>query len=125
MARATVTVNQGKFYKWIIFCPGCECAHGMNKGWSFNGDYDRPTFKPSILVRGQHGTRPDGTGSEDDGTLVKTVCHSFVTDGRIQFLGDCTHDLKGQTVDLPDEFNNDFDTADYTEQAEALLNRVK
>jgi len=30
------------------------------------------------------------------------VCHSFVTDGRIQFLGDCTHTLAGQTVDLPD-----------------------
>ena len=26
----------------------------------------------------------------------------FVTDGKIQFLGDCTHALAGQTVDLPD-----------------------
>jgi hypothetical protein len=30
------------------------------------------------------------------------VCHSFVTDGRIQFLEDCTHELAGQTVDLPE-----------------------
>ena len=30
------------------------------------------------------------------------VCHSFVTNGRIQYLGDCTHKLAGQTVDLPD-----------------------
>jgi len=29
-------------------------------------------------------------------------CHSFVRDGRIEFLSDCTHALKGQTVDLPD-----------------------
>ncbi len=29
------------------------------------------------------------------------VCHTFVTDGRIQFLGDCTHVMAGQTVDLP------------------------
>lgn len=28
-------------------------------------------------------------------------CHSFVTDGRIQFLTDSWHSLKGQTVDLP------------------------
>ena len=28
-----------------------------------------------------------------------------VTDGRIQFLGDCTHDLAGQTVDLDDEID--------------------
>ncbi len=31
--------------------------------------------------------------------------HSFVVDGHIQFLGDCTHELAGQTVDIPD-----FDT---------------
>jgi hypothetical protein len=30
------------------------------------------------------------------------VCHSFVTDGKIQFLSDCTHALAGQTVALPD-----------------------
>lgn len=32
---------------------------------------------------------------------VKTVCHSFITDGQIQFLNDCTHPLAGQTVPLP------------------------
>lgn len=32
----------------------------------------------------------------------KHVCHSFVTDGKIQFLSDCTHDLAGQTVDMVD-----------------------
>lgn len=28
------------------------------------------------------------------------VCHSFVRDGRIEFLSDCTHALAGQTVEL-------------------------
>jgi hypothetical protein len=28
------------------------------------------------------------------------VCHSFVTDGKIQYLSDCTHAMAGQTVDL-------------------------
>ena len=32
--------------------------------------------------------------------FVCSVCHSFVTDGKIQFLGDCTHELAGQTVEL-------------------------
>lgn len=32
---------------------------------------------------------------------VAKVCHSFVREGRIQFLGDCTHRLAGHTVDLP------------------------
>ena len=75
--------------KVLIFCPGCECAHGYDSRWQFNGDLNRPTFTPSYVVR----------SSNDQGD---TVCHSFVTDGRIQFLGDCTHALAGQTVDLPD-----------------------
>ena len=29
------------------------------------------------------------------------VPRQFVVDGRIQFLGDCTHELAGQTVDIP------------------------
>jgi hypothetical protein len=40
------------------------------------------------------------TGQESE--FKCSVCHSFVTDGRIQFLGDCTHALAGQTVDLPE-----------------------
>lgn len=28
------------------------------------------------------------------------VCHSFVFDGEIRFLGDCTHALAGKTVPL-------------------------
>ncbi|MGC4033677.1 MAG: hypothetical protein QM754_18485 [Tepidisphaeraceae bacterium] len=27
-------------------------------------------------------------------------CHSFVRDGQIEFLGDCTHELAGKTVPL-------------------------
>lgn len=52
-----------------------------------------PTFRPSVLV---NGGRPNKT---------MPTCHSFVTDGMIKFLNDCTHDLAGQTValgELPD-----------------------
>lgn len=54
-----------------------------------------PTFTPSILVR------YDGADA-GQGAAPPAVCHSFVTNGRIQFLGDCTHALAGQTVDLPE-----------------------
>lgn len=73
----------------LIFCPGCECGHGYDARWQFNGDFEHPTFTPSYVVRSGNA-------------LGDTVCHSFVTDGKIQFLGDCTHALAGQTVDLPD-----------------------
>lgn len=29
-------------------------------------------------------------------------CHSFVTDGKIQFLSDCSHAKAGMTIDLPE-----------------------
>lgn len=81
-----------------FFCPGCQTHHGPvidgTLGWTWNGNVDRPTVQPSILV-----TWPKWDGEH---RLPDRVCHSFVTDGRIQFLADSTHALAGQTVDLPE-----------------------
>lgn len=33
---------------------------------------------------------------------VLEICHSFVTGGKIRYLNDCTHHLKGKTVELLD-----------------------
>lgn len=76
-----------------FWCPGCDRAHVVKTGpngpsWDYNGDPIRPTFNPSILVTLEYPTE-------------KHVCHSFVRDGQIQFLGDCTHALAGQTVPVP------------------------
>ena len=85
----------------MFWCPGCDGAHqvGIGEGegprWGYNGNPDAPTFTPSVLVR------YNGRDAGIDGA-PPAVCHSFVTDGRIQFLGDCTHALAGQTVELPD-----------------------
>lgn len=87
----------------LFWCPGCDGAHAVNVGpggWGFNGNDERPTFTPSVLVR------YDGADAGKDGA-PPAVCHSFVTNGQIQFLGDCTHALAGQTVPLPD-----FDAAE-------------
>ena len=71
-------------------CPGCGCMHAVNDRWQFNGNYDKPTFSPSVKVTHYH----DGQG--------RVVCHCFVRDGQIQYLSDCYHEMAGQTVDLPD-----------------------
>ena len=98
---------------WMHFyCPGCKSAHTVNVrpenspvAWGFNGNHDAPTFTPSILSRYR---RPKGYSNDNpapvgwQGEYVEDVCHTFVTDGRIQFLNDCTHELAGQTVDIPD-----------------------
>lgn len=102
------SVEGGRIMFW---CPGCDGAHQVGVGggdgprWGYNGNPDAPTFTPSILVR---GTQPI-TDDERDAIIaglpfkpVPTVCHSFVTDGKIQFLSDCTHALAGQTVEIPD-----------------------
>lgn len=82
-------------------CPGCNRNHTIQHGsdtgpnWTWNESLTEPTFSPSVLVSypgadaGVNGAPP-------------AVCHSFVNDGKIQFLGDCTHHLAGQTVPLPE-----------------------
>lgn len=85
----------------MFWCPGCDGAHMVRVGegsgprWGYNGNPDAPTFTPSVLVT-YNG--PDA----GQGGAPPAICHSFVTDGRIQFLSDCSHALAGQTVDLPD-----------------------
>lgn len=98
-----------------FFCPGCQSAHHVWIGraehpvWWFNGDGDKPTFTPSILLSSTYAEPPVTAENLDEWhrapwpqTKVKRVCHSFVTDGQIQFLSDCTHELAGKTVELPD-----------------------
>ena len=102
--------------KYIFFCPGCRCGHYFKTTppepqWTFNGDMEKPTVRASILVRGvvypSGGSFPTDEeharimGGEKMG-MTKTVCHSFVTDGMIQFMDDCTHELKGKIVPLED-----------------------
>ena len=77
----------------IFYCEGCKCDHGIwttqpnhrNATWQFNGDMDKPTVTPSLHM--------DTPGR---------VCHSFITNGNIQYLDDCCHALKGQTIELPE-----------------------
>lgn len=77
----------------VFFCPGCKCGHFIiskgPKAWNvIDADTSTPSITPSIL-----------TGHDN---FTKERCHSFITKGNIQFLDDCYHELKGQTVPLPD-----------------------
>lgn len=53
------------------------------KNWTWNGSTESPTLKPSVLL-----IRSDSR------------CHSFINNGQVQFLDDCSHDFKGKTLDL-------------------------
>jgi hypothetical protein len=98
-------LRNGEGGRLTFMCPGCKTRHtiavgeGPGQRWGWNGDTERPVFTPSVLVT------YDGCDAGKDGA-PPAVCHSFVgcngaQPGQIVFLGDCTHSLAGQTVDLP------------------------
>jgi hypothetical protein len=95
----------------LFMCPGCDHAHGIRvRGeehpvWGWNESFDAPTFTPSIRVTGVQPLSDEELDRVLKGEKIETIplcCHSFVTDGKIQFLGDCTHKLVGQVVDIPE-----------------------
>lgn len=84
---------------YSFWCPGCHTTHhittsGGNTLWTVTNPEGEPTVQPSILIR---LPLPLRKGSRE---LVNFVCHSFVRNGQIEFLGDCSHHLKGQVVPL-------------------------
>ncbi|MDX2015548.1 MAG: DUF6527 family protein [Myxococcaceae bacterium] len=86
---------EGERLGYMFWCPGCDEAHpfyvaGPNAKWTFNGDEERPTFAPSLLLQ----------RSKNDGTGRGPRCHLFLTDGVLQYLGDCEHALANQSVPL-------------------------
>ena len=95
-----LVVADGNHY--AFFCQACYSPHVIptgpgQQGWHFDGNLEQPTFSPSILVRS--GSAIDPTFRDEPGDPPR-VCHSFVRDGQIQYLGDCDHRLAGQTLPL-------------------------
>ena len=80
----------------VYWCPACNNAHviqiaGQVK-WDFDGNVEAPTFNPSVR---HQWVAPVGMEEHN------RTCHYFVKAGRIEYCGDCTHELAGQTVELP------------------------
>lgn len=81
--------------QYLYFCKGCGYEHAFalkSEGGhhEFNMDLDNPTVSPSLV--------------HDFSLDHKDRCHSFIKNGKIQYLNDCVHDLKGQTIELQ-EYN--------------------
>lgn len=101
---------KNKKHEYMFYCEGCKENHFFNSSWTFNGDFVKPTVTPSILVSSGHYA-PEYKGdtcwctynAEHPDELAPFRCyrcHSYVTNGKIQYLSDCTHELAGKTVDL-------------------------
>lgn len=94
-----VANNFGEIQGYGFHCPGCKHRHLIytkeqspgGAKWIFNGDLEKPNFTPSIFVN-----------PKNHECYVPELhsCHSFIRDGKIQFLNDCTHESAGQTIEL-------------------------
>lgn len=97
-----------------FWCPACDESHVIRVAggdpWTWNGDVERPTIQPSVKCE-HYKLSAEGEAMIDRGEKVPPgerypgsdyCCHSVITDGQIQFCGDCTHPLANQTVPLPD-----------------------
>jgi hypothetical protein len=77
--------------QYLYFCMGCGYEHAFalksdGGNHEFNMDLDKPTVSPSLLNDWTPGRK----------------CHSFIKNGMIEYLNDCWHELRGQTVELPE-----------------------
>lgn len=104
---AKVHLSEDAVGSVFIHCPGCRSCHSLatkkpnNCGamWTWNESIESPTFSPSLNVSWHyHGS---------DGVRKDFRCHSFIRDGKIEFLTDSTHRLAGMTVELPDWDDDD------------------
>ena len=87
-------INEGqKFYhdQNEYMCLGCRHTHAFalkSEGGhhEFNMDLENPTVTPSLLQNFSGDSK---------------LCHSYITNGNINYLSDCQHDLAGKEVELP------------------------
>ena len=124
MGLLSPILRNGSDNRLTWWCPGCNSphsiAHGAGNGprWGWNGNAEKPTFTPSVLVTwSEPANLHDHDAMQRDLAEAKRrreageesvkvpqaakVCHSFVVDGQMQMLSDCTHALAGQTVPIP------------------------
>jgi hypothetical protein len=92
---------------YVRWCPACGEAHRLPDGWTFDGNLESPTFSPSFKHSGKQTVKDacgEWTGEwvlGPDGKALDWCCHYILTNGVLNYCGDCTHDMKGQAVPLP------------------------
>lgn len=89
------------------YCPGCFELHVIPDSWSFDKNLEVPTFSPSVRITGKQTVVVNGEWTGEwvrgpDGKALDMCCHYILTAGVLNFCDDCTHDLKGKSIPLPD-----------------------
>lgn len=90
MGKVFEVIQDGVHQGYIVTSPATGQNILFDKRWKFNGDFEKPTFSPSMLI--QYPEENPETGHVRE--------HFFVRDGTIRYLSDCHHDMAGKTVDM-------------------------
>lgn len=116
MAKAKIQVTSEAF---VVFCPACNTTHAFPRdNHSFNESEQKPTLYPGLRLATKYTAPPESKPADmepgdyakavkahgerhDEADPTQTICHLIVNNGEIQYLGDCTHKMVGQTIDLP------------------------
>lgn len=94
-----------------FWCPGCNTLHVFDERWKFDGNYEEPTFTPSLRTSSGHYVtgaprQPDGKCGWCESAKARGVesicgvCHLNVHKGKLMFHMDCTHSMRGQAVPM-------------------------
>jgi hypothetical protein len=97
----------------IMFIP--VMIKGQREGtgkWTWNGDTERATLKPSVLTQSGHFDPSQKDKAcwctyykehpEETPVFQCYRCHTWINDGKAQFLPDSSHEFSGKTLDLID-----------------------
>jgi len=105
MPKVNVLEDSKEELSYSFFCPGCGCSHffRVRSGrftrmtpnrpadiplWHWNHEPNRPTVSPSIHVFPNDPSK---------------TCHLFIENGKIRYLSDSYHHLKGQLVEMEED----------------------
>ena len=93
MAKIEHLIDTDNGREWLsLYCPGCKMDHaaflkGFKITWTWNKSLDNPTIRPSLKI-----TWPSPKGEKQ--------CHVVITNGKLHFCKDCTHELKGHIIPM-------------------------
>ena len=77
--------NVGGQKRIFFWCPGCQSCHSIETHTHhWDGDVFQPTVRPSLRYKN---------------------CHAVIHKGKIYFLKDTTHEMKGLEVELPEFYH--------------------
>lgn len=90
------------------WCPGCKEMHPLPNSWTFDGDVNNPTFNPSFkhegckTIKDENGCWTGEWELDGQGKPIQEICHYHLHNGILHFCPDCSHDLKNQSIPLPE-----------------------